>query len=101
MIGKTVVDAVSTENKRYRHFTVCGQPARVLIVLVEVGRGGVTTMDVLPWGYRLAAHCHVLRHQHGLNIRTVREEHPGGWHGRYVLESYVEITDVEFVETAE
>ena len=30
----------------------------------------------------------------GLTIRTEREEHPGGWHGRHVLETPVRILPV-------
>jgi hypothetical protein len=32
-----------------------------------------------------------LRRDFGLSIRTDREEHPGGWHGRHVLETPVRI----------
>jgi hypothetical protein len=39
----------------------------------------------------LAAYCHLLRTRYGLAIRTEREEHPGGWHGRHVLETPVRI----------
>lgn len=75
--------------------TVCGhasgQTAKCLAALVAAGQRGVTALECDTWAYRLAAYCHFLRRDWGLSIRTDREEHPGGWHGRHVLETPVRI----------
>jgi len=76
-----------------RSIVVRGQEARTLLALVEVGPRGVTALECGTWAYRLAAYCHALRRNHGLAIRTDRETHPGGWHGRHVLESRVVIVN--------
>lgn len=75
-------------------FVVKGQTARSLLALVNAGAMGVTALEVSCWAYRFAAYCHDLRHKHGLVIDTIRETHAGGWHGRHVLRSSVEITEV-------
>ena len=72
-----------------------GQAAKALLALVAAGPRGCTALEVATWAYRFAAYCHELRHEHGLAIRTDREEHPGGWHGRHVLETPVEILCVD------
>jgi Winged helix domain len=72
-----------------------GQTARALLALVEAGERGVTALECSTWAYRLAADCYDLRRDHGLAIRCDREEHPGGWHGRHVLETPVEIVSVQ------
>ena len=68
-----------------RLFVVRGQTAKALVALVAGGDRGVSALEVATWAYRLAAYCHELRTRYGLAIRTEREEHPGGWHGRHVL----------------
>lgn len=76
------------------YFTVRGQTARTLLALVDAGPKGNTALEVSSWALRFAAYCHDLKHKHGLTIRTDREEHPGGWHGRHVLETPVEIIEI-------
>ena len=71
---------------------VRGQTAKALLALVKAGPRGVTALETATWAYRLAAYCHDLRKNYGLVIRTDREDHDGGWHGRHVLESEVQIT---------
>ncbi|USG61481.1 hypothetical protein NBZ79_00635 [Sneathiella marina] len=71
-----------------------GQTAKSLLALVEAYPKGVTAQEVSSWALRFAAYCHDLIHKHGLSIRTDREQHEGGWHGRHVLETPVEITEV-------
>lgn len=78
-----------------RCIVVRGQEARALLALVEAGPRGVTALECGAWAFRLAAYCHALRRDHGLAIRTDRETHPGGWHGRHVLESHVVIRRAE------
>ena len=43
----------------------------------------------------VAAYSFDLRRRYGLVIRTDREEHPGGWHGRHVLKTRVDILEIE------
>lgn len=68
-----------------------GQTAKALVALVQAGQRGITALECDTWAYRLAAYCHFLRRDWGLSIRTDREDHPGGWHGRHVLETPVRI----------
>ena len=73
-------------------FAVIGQVAKALVALVENGTAGVTALEVHSWAYRLGAYVHTLRHDYGLVIETVHEDHEGGWHARYRLMSSVSIT---------
>jgi len=93
MSGRLTVVAEVREPDGARALTVTGQTARCLLALVEAGSKGVTALEVSSWALRFAAYCHDLRHKHGLLIRTDRETHPGGWHGRHVLESPVAILE--------
>ncbi len=78
-----------------REIVARGQEARALRALVEAGPRGITALECSAWAYRLAAYAHRLRKRHGLAIETRRELHAGGWHGRHVLGSRVEILGVE------
>lgn len=71
-----------------------GQTAKALLALAEAGDKGVTALECGTWAYRLAAYTHFLRRDYGLSIRTDREDHVGGWHGRHVLETPVRIVRV-------
>jgi len=73
---------------------VAGQTARALRVLIEAGSQGATALEVSSWALRFAAYCFKLRHVHGLDIETVREAHDGGWHGRHVLRTPVQIVGI-------
>jgi len=65
-------------------FTVTGQEARTLVLLLEKGNRGVGAYDFRGGPpFRLGAYVHDLRHQFGLAIETLRDEHDGGWHARY------------------
>lgn len=75
-------------------FTVRGQVARTLLALVEAGPAGCTAMEVASWALRFAAYCHSLRRDAGLEVLTLREPHRGGWHGRHVLVTPVQIVAV-------
>lgn len=85
---RLVVKAIGPDGQP---FTVTGQNAKALLALVKAGAAGVTALDVAAWAFRLAAHCHVLRHRHRLSIFTLWEGHEGGRHARYVLRSSVTI----------
>lgn len=71
-------------------YTVRGQTSRTLYELVRAGPHGVTALEVSTWALRLSAYIFNLR-KLGLEIATLHEEHPEGWHGRYVLVTPVEI----------
>ncbi len=91
MTARLYIEAVALASEDDRPFIVRGQAAKALIALVNGGDRGVTALEAASWAYRLAAYCHQLRTRYGLAIRTEREEHPGGWHGRHVLETPVTI----------
>jgi hypothetical protein len=77
-------------------FYVSGQSARTLAALVAAKSKGITALEVSSWAYRLGAYIHTLRHEYGLNIVMRKEKHPGGWHGRYMLETRLEIQSVKY-----
>lgn len=91
MKARLYVEAIALSPEGDRLFAVRGQTAKALIALVNGGDRGVTALEVATWAFRFAAYCHDLRTRYGLSIRTEREEHPGGWHGRHVLETPVTI----------
>lgn len=101
MTARLYVEASMPTSEGERRFIVRGQTAKALIALVSEGDRGVSALEVASWAYRLAAYCHELRSRHGLAIRTEREEHSGGWHGRHVLESPVRIVFVADPEQEE
>ena len=90
---RPIVHATVFEIGYSRNITLKGQTAKALLALVEAGPRGVTALEAATWAYRLAAYCHELRHKRGLTIRTDKELHPGGWHGRHVLDSDVRIEE--------
>jgi len=92
---RTLILVRAWEGGTSRDFEVTGQNAKALLALVAAGPRGITSLECGTWAFRLAAYCHILRHDYGLAVRTEREEHPGGWHGRHVLETPVEILAVE------
>ena len=95
---KPVVTACVYQDGQGRVLEVHGQPAKALLALVEAEDNGCTAQEVASWAYRFAAYTHELRHRYGLAIRTDRKPHPNGWHGRHVLETPVEILNVEGIE---
>jgi hypothetical protein len=88
---KLCVEAIAYLPEGERRLIVRGQTAKALIALVAGGDRGATALEVSTWALRFAAYCHFLRRDFGLSIRTKREEHPGGWHGRHVLETPVRL----------
>lgn len=78
-------------------FYVTGQTGRALLALIGAGEAGQTSNEVASWGYRLAGYVHDLRRLYGLEIEMLKEAHPGGWHGRYVLRSPVHVLAVQQV----
>jgi hypothetical protein len=92
---RPIVVARVWQDRKARIIEVRGQTAKALVTLVAAGGQGCSALEVSDWAYRFAAYCYELRHRYGLAIRTDREGHPGGWHGRHVLETAVEIISVE------
>lgn len=77
-------------------FYVSGQTARTLAALVAANSKGITALEVSSWAYRLGAYIYILRRKYGLNIVMRKEKHIGGWHGRYMLETPLEIQSVKY-----
>jgi Helix-turn-helix domain len=73
-----------------------GREAETLIALINSGGHGITALEAFRggWAVRLAAYVNDLRRM-GVDIRTIREAHEGGSHGRYVLMSPVAIVSKE------
>lgn len=65
-----------------------------MLALHHAGQRGVTALEMGGWALRLAAYAHYLGKK-GLVINTIRENHPGGWHGRHILASPIQIISVE------
>ena len=91
MTARLYVEAIAYLPEGERRFIVRGQTAKALVALVAGGDRGTTALEVSTWALRFAAYCHFLRRDFDLSIRTEREDHPGGWHGRHVLETPVRI----------
>jgi hypothetical protein len=70
-----------------------GRCAQTLWHLHKAGEKGITALEVSSWALRLGAYVHTLRRDYGLNIITLREPHDGGYHGRYVLKTPVQIVE--------
>lgn len=79
-----------------RKIKVTGQTAKCLKALVDAGPKGKTALEVSTWALRFAAYCFDLRRKYGLEIRTDKETHDGGWHGRHVLETKVDIEEKDY-----
>jgi winged helix domain-containing protein len=94
MTARIRVEAVAYLTEGKQRFIVRGQTAKTLIALVNGRDRGVTALEAASRAYRFAACCFELRTRYGLTLRTEREEHPGGWHGRHFLETPVRIVFV-------
>lgn len=82
--------SVKDHDGRIRTIIVRGRPRWALENLIQAGDRGCTAID--NPGPRWSAYIHDLRHEHGLDIVTLTEEHGPpfeGTHGRYVLRSVV------------
>jgi hypothetical protein len=84
-------NALTVETPAGRVAISARQPKRALVALIRAGSKGVTALELSSWAYRLGAYVHILRHEYGLAIETLREPHDGGWHGRYVLHTPCQI----------
>ena len=73
-------------------FTARGQEARTLALLIDKGNAGVVAYDFCGGPpFRLPAYTWSLIRKFDLAIETKREKHDGGWHGRFVLHTPVEV----------
>jgi hypothetical protein len=73
-------------------FTATGQEGRTLLLLHEKGVNGVVAYDFKGGPpFRLPAYVWSLKRKHGLSIETKHDLHEGGWHGRFVLHTLIEI----------
>lgn len=91
--GKTPFTVTDTEGTT-RKIDVQGRDRWALECLIKAGVKGCTAVD--HPGPRWSAYVHDLRHEHGLDIETVTEEHGppfDGTHARYVLRSAVTHND--------
>ncbi|MCY1127695.1 hypothetical protein OU426_12595 [Frigidibacter sp. RF13] len=73
-----------------RTIVVQGRDRWALECLIAAGQTGCTPID--HPGPRWSAYTFDLRHEHGLDIETLTEEHDGpfpGHHARYVLQVHV------------
>jgi hypothetical protein len=74
---------------------VHGRDGWALSELVRCGQSGCTPID--NPGPRWSAYVHKLRHEYGLSIETINENHGGpfaGTHARYVLRSHIQIVEI-------
>ena len=87
--GKTQFTVQDTTDSA-RTIYLKGRDRWALECLIKAGEKGCTPID--HPGPRWSAYVHDLRHEHGLLIETVTEEHGPpfeGTHARYVLRSVV------------
>lgn len=78
---------------------VRGKTAKALLWLVNAGKSGVTALEISnSWALRLSEYIRQLRHDHHLEIETVRIPNKDGWHGRYILQSKVELISIMSLE---
>jgi hypothetical protein len=84
--------------RKRRLFVFDGQPiqltgktALTMEALIHAEQKGITALEMSSWALRLAAYVHRLRTDYGMAIETLHELHVDGWHGRYVLQSRVQI----------
>ena len=69
-----------------------GQEATTLLLLHKKGATGVVAYDFTGGPpFRLPAYVWSLKRKHGLTIETKHDLHDGGWHGRFILHTLVEI----------
>jgi len=75
-----------------REINCNGREAQSLLALIAAGNAGITSLDMgrAGWAIRLAAYIGDLRKM-GVAIRTDRERHVGGNHGRYTLTEPIKI----------
>ncbi len=77
-------------------FTAKGQEGRTLLLLHEKAKIGVVAYDFQGGPpFRLPAYVWSLKRKHGLDIETKHVLHVGGWHGKFVMHTPIEIIATE------
>ena len=93
-------------NKKFRltkgnnkiDFSISGQKAKALYFLAK-SDNGITALEICgTFALRLSEYVRAFRHDclaggYNLNIETIKEENPSGWHGRYFLLDKVEVIE--------
>lgn len=82
---------ITTPETAPRYIIVSGRVRWALEALIDAGEKGCTAIDT-P-GPRWSHYVWVLRHECGVSVETITEQHGGpfsGTHARYVLRSVVE-----------
>lgn len=93
--GRLCVKAKALLDGENYTFTVQGKTARTLLALIKASNRGITALELSnTWAVRLSAYIFNLRRNNGLDIETLEEPHPDGWHGRYVLKTPVKTLKV-------
>lgn len=81
---------VVTKNDQQNPLYLEGQNARALIALIKAGGRGITSIQSHDLKLlRLSSYVHILRHEHEVNILTIREGERRV--ARYVLMNAVEL----------
>ncbi|MDA9231292.1 hypothetical protein N9O56_01830 [Rickettsiales bacterium] len=81
-------------------FKLKGQKAKTLKCLIESKSKGCTALDISrTFALRLSEYIRALRHDNlaggfNLDIVMIREKNPTNWHGRYILNSKVELVEI-------
>ncbi len=84
-----------TKNNKKKELGFKGKTARALLSLVNAKNKGITTFDGFTMDlHRMSEFVRIFRHEHNINIITMREQLPNSWRGRYVLADMVEIGKV-------
>lgn len=82
-----------TKNNKERTLHLENQNAKTLISLIRATSKGITTFQINKLKLlRLSSYIHILRHEHNINIITIREGKSRT--ARYVLIDQVEIVKV-------
>ena len=76
--------------------TITGRHAQTLYWLLRHRSEGITPISVCNTAWRLANYVFYLRKHCGLDIKTDKEPHSGGYHARYTLLSDITIIQIVY-----
>ena len=88
------------QNNQEIFFTLKGQKAKTLKCLIESKAKGCTALEISKtFALRLSEYVRALRSDNlaggcNLDIMMIREKNPTNWHGRYILNSKVELVEI-------
>lgn len=87
---KPITEFLLSKNNHQRTITLTGQTKKTLIALCEAKNKGITSFQASELKLlRLSSYVHILRHEHNVNISTIREGKSRT--ARYVLIDIVKI----------